>query len=162
MTVFDYLVLFVLGCSIIISTLRGLVREILSLVGWIVAFMVANAYGEPLARLLPDAIPGALGKLIVAFLALFIGARILMMLLSKLVETLVKASGLTLADRGLGGLFGLARGSILVITAVLLCGMTSIPQQPFWRNAVLSPIAVSAALTVKPYLPGDVARHVVF
>lgn len=162
MTAFDYLVLFVLICSVVISTLRGLIKEILSLVSWIVAFMVANAYGESLAALLPDAIPGQLTRLIVAFIALFIGVRILMSLLSMAVEAIVKASGLTLADRGLGGLFGLARGMVIVLAAVFLSGMTSIPQQPFWKDALLSPMAETAARTVKPYLPGDFVRHVQF
>ena len=52
MTIFDYLVIFVLASSIIIGTLRGLVKEILSLAGWIVAFVVANAYGPWLAAML--------------------------------------------------------------------------------------------------------------
>jgi membrane protein required for colicin V production len=161
-TVFDYLVVFVLICSIVISTLRGLVKEILSLLSWIVAFVVANAYGEGLAKLLPDLIPGSTTRLIVAFIALFIGVRILMLLFSMAVDALVKASGLTLADRGLGGLFGLGRGIVIVLAVVLICGMTAIPQQPFWKEALLSPLAETAARTVKPYLPGDVARHVQF
>lgn len=162
MTVFDYLVLFVLICSIVISTMRGLVREILSLLGWIVSFVVANAFGEDLAMLLPDMIPGNVTRLIVAFLALFIGVRLLMMLLTMAVDALIKAAGLTLADRGLGGLFGLGRGLVIVLAVVLVCGMTAIPQQPFWKDALFSPLAETAARTVKPFLPGDMARHVQF
>lgn len=162
MTIFDYLVLFVLLCSIIISTLRGLVKEILSLLSWIISFVVANAWGEPLAVLLPDLIPGNTLRLIVAFIALFIGTRLLMMLLTMAVDALIKASGLTLADRGLGGLFGLGRGLVLVLAAVLVCGMTALPQQPFWKDALLSPLAETAARTAKPFLPGDIARHVQF
>lgn len=162
MTIFDYLVLFVLICSIVISTLRGLVKEILSLLSWIVSFVVANAYSEDLATLLPDLIPGSTTRLIVAFVALFIGVRLLMALLTMAVDALVKAAGLTLADRGLGGLFGLGRGLVIVLAAVLLCGMTAIPQQPFWTEALFSPLAETAARTVKPFLPGDVARHVRF
>jgi membrane protein required for colicin V production len=161
-TIFDYLVLFVLVCSVVISTLRGLMKEILSLLSWVVSFFVANAYGEALAKLLPDMMPGKATRLIVAFIALFIGARLLMLLLSMAVDALVKASGLTLADRGLGGLFGLGRGLVIVLAVVLLCGMTAIPQQPFWREALLSPLAETAARTVKPYLPGDFASHVQF
>lgn len=162
MTVFDYLVLFVLVCSIVISTLRGLVKEILSLLSWIIAFVVANAYGEELAKLLPDVIPGGTTRLIVAFIALFIGVRLLMMLLSMAVDAVIKASGLTLADRGLGGLFGLGRGLVIVLAVVLVCGMTAIPQQAFWKEALFSPLAETAARTVTPYLPGDWARHVSF
>lgn len=162
MTIFDYLLLFILVCSVVISTLRGLVKEILSLASWIVAFFLANAYGEALSVLLPGSIPGPLTRLIVAFVALFIGVRILMMLLSMAVEALIKAAGLTVADHGLGGLFGLARGMVIAMAAVLLAGMTALPQQVFWKNALLSPLAETAARTVKPYLPGDFARHVQF
>lgn len=162
MTIFDYLVLFVLIASVVISTMRGLVREMLSLLGWIVSFIVANAYGESLAGLLPNMIPGHIARLIVAFLVLFIGVRLLMMLLAMAIDAVIKASGLSLADRGLGGLFGLARGLVLVLAGVLLCGMTAIPQQAFWKDALLSPLAETAARTVKPYLPGQVGQHVKF
>ncbi|MES2050221.1 MAG: CvpA family protein [Pseudomonadota bacterium] len=162
MTLFDYLVLFVLLCSIVISTMRGLIREVLSLVSWIVSFVVANAYGATLAGWLPNLIPGQALRLIVGFLVLFIGVRLLMSLLMKAVDALIKASGLSLADRGLGGLFGLARGCVIVMAAVLLSGMTSIPQQAFWKDALLSPMAETAVQTIMPFLPGSVTQHVKF
>lgn len=162
MTIFDYLVLFVLVSSVVISTLRGLVKEILSLLGWIVAFVVANAYGARLGPLLPDMIPGETTRLMVAFVALFLGVRILMGLLSLALGALIEASGLSLADRGLGGLFGLARGLVIVLAAVILCGMTAIPRQPFWQEAMLSPLAEAGARTVKPFLPAALAQHVRF
>jgi membrane protein required for colicin V production len=161
-TIFDYLVLFVLLASVVISTMRGLVKEILSLLSWVVAFVVANAYGAALASMLPNIIPGAAVRLMVAFVALFLGARILMGLLMLAVDGLIKAGGLSLADRGLGGLFGLARGIVIVLFAVILCGMTSIPQQDFWKHALLSPMAETGARTVKPFLPAALAQHVQF
>ena len=162
MTIFDYLLLFVLICSVVISTLRGLVKEILSLASWVIALIVANAYGQNLAELLPDAIPGNVTRLIVAFLALFIGVRLLMMLLSMALSAVIKASGLGLVDHGLGVVFGLARGLVIVLAAVLVCGATAIPQQPFWRDAMLSPLAESAARAAIPYLPGQFASHLKF
>ena len=162
MTIFDYLVLFVLLASVVISTMRGLVKEILSLLSWVVAFVVANAYGAVLAPMLPAMIPGDAVRLMVAFVALFLGVRILMGLLSLAVEALVKASGLSLADRGLGGLFGLARGIVIVLFAVILCGMTTIPQQDFWKDALLSPMAETAARTIKPFLPAALTQRVHF
>ncbi|MBI3284516.1 MAG: CvpA family protein [Burkholderiales bacterium] len=162
MTLFDYLVLLILICSIVISTMRGLIKEILSLVSWIVAFVVANAYSGALAAWLPNLFPGQMLRLIVAFLALFVGVRLLMALVMMAVDAVIKASGLKLADRGLGGLFGLARGCVLVLAAVLLCGMTAIPQQAFWKNALLSPLAETAARTVIPFLPASISGHVKF
>jgi membrane protein required for colicin V production len=159
-TIFDYIVLFIIICSVVISTMRGLVKEILSLISWIIALVVANAFGATLAAWLPDVIPGQLTRMIVAFLALFIAVRLLMALLMRAVDAMIKAAGLNLADRGLGGLFGLARGCVIVMTLVLVCGMTAIPQQAFWRDALLSPLAVSAVRTVMPFLPGSVTQHV--
>lgn len=161
-TLFDYLVLFIVACSVVISLLRGLVREILSLMSWIVAFFVANAYCDALAPMLPTSIPGASGRLIVAFIALFIGVKLLMLLLSRTLEAMVKASGLTVVDRGLGGIFGLTRGAVIVLAVVLLCGTTAIPQQPFWKNALLSPLAETMAYRVMPWVPGELAQHVRF
>ncbi len=161
-TTFDYLVLFILICSVVISTLRGLAKEILSLASWVIALVVANAYGEILAELLPDVIPGNVARLIAAFLALFIGARLLMMLLSMALSAVIKASGLGVVDHGLGVLFGVARGLLIVLAVVLVCGATAMPQQPFWRDAMLSPFAESAARAVVPYLPGTFASHLKF
>jgi len=161
-TIFDYLVLFVLVCSIVISTMRGLVKEILSLFGWVVALVLANAYGQDLAAMLGGVIPGAAMRLIVAFIVLFIGVRLLMILFAVAVDAVLRRSGLSVADRGLGGLFGLARGLVLVLAAVLVCGLTAVPQQPFWKNALLSPLAEAAAYTAKPFLPGAFARNVNF
>jgi membrane protein required for colicin V production len=161
-TIFDYVVLFILASSVVISTMRGLVKEILSLVGWVAAFIVANAFGAKLAPMLPSVIPGEALRLIVAFIALFLGVRVLMGLLALAIGALIEASGLSLADRGLGGLFGLGRGIVIVLAGVILCGMTSIPQQAFWKDALLSPMAETGARTVKPFLPAAFAQHVQF
>jgi membrane protein required for colicin V production len=112
--------------------------------------------------MLGNLIPGTTTRLLVAFVVLFIGVRILVGLLSMTLDAVVKATGLTLADRGLGSLFGLARGLVIVLAAVLLCGMTSVPQQPFWKDALLSPLAESAARAILPMLPGEFAQRVQF
>jgi len=161
-TIFDYLVLFILIASVVISTMRGLVKEILSLAGWVAAFVVANAFGAKLAPMLPSLIPGEALRLIVAFIALFLGVRVLMGLLALAITAMIDAAGLSLADRGLGGLFGLGRGIVIVLAGVILCGMTSIPQQDFWKDALLSPLAETGARTVKPFLPAALAQHVQF
>lgn len=146
----------------LISMLRGLVKEVLSLASWIIAFVVANAYDAALAKLLPAVIPGESTKLIVAFIALFIGTRLLMALLSKALEEVLKVSGLSLIDRSLGAVFGLVRGMVIVLAVVLVCANTSIPQQPFWQDALLRAPAQDAAQAMKQYLPDQLAQHMHF
>ena len=160
MTLFDYLVLFILITSVIISTMRGLVKEVLSLASWIIAFLVANAFGEALAPVFPFADHSL--RLIAAFITLFIGVHLLMWILSMAVDSVIRAIGLKLLDRGLGSLFGAARGCVIVLALMLVCGMTSLPQQPFWKQALLRPAAESVAMAVKPFLPGSFARYVRF
>ena len=160
MTAFDYALLFLLICSVVIGTMRGLLREILSLASWIVAFIVANLYGEVLAPMLPDAIPGQTIRLIAAFVILFIAVKIAVMILAKAIDSLVNVGGLKGVNRMLGSIFGLARGGLIALVVVLLCGMTSIPQQPFWKEAVFSPMAEEVATMTLPYLPDSIAGNI--
>ena len=160
MTAFDYVLLFLLIGSMLVSLTRGLVREVISLASWIVAFYVALHYGEVVVPWLPQAISGDVLRVIVAFVALFIGTRIVMMLLAKLASLVLHASGLTFVDRLLGELFGLAKGALIALALVLICGMTRVPQQPFWKNAMFSPVAEAAAKSVMPYLPGYFVEYI--
>ena len=162
MTAFDYLVLFILGCSVLIGMLRGLVREVVSLVGWIAAFLLASTWSEPLAAMLPEVVAGSTVRLIVAFVAIFIGVKLLAMLLAITLEAVLKASGLAGVDRSLGSLFGLARGAVIVLAVALVCGTTALPQQAFWKNAALRPLVESAARSALPLLPGQFGEHVKF
>lgn len=160
MTAFDYALLFVLVCSVIIGTMRGFLKEVLSLVSWAVAFIVANMYGGQLAPMLPSSLPGETVRLIIAFVVIFLAVRIAMALLAKTVDALISVGGLSGLNRMLGSLFGLARGLLIAIIAVFLCGMTTIPQQPFWQNAMFSPMAERAVMKVLPYLPDKMAKNV--
>jgi membrane protein required for colicin V production len=162
MTAFDYVVLTILVASIVISVLRGLVKEVLSLLAWLAAFVIANRYGAQMAALLPDAVPAGTVRLVSGFAILFIGTMLLSSLVNLAIAHIIRASGLQVVDRGLGGLFGLARGVLIVLTLVILAGLTDLPRQPVWRDAVLSPMAESAVRTIKPLLPDEWARHVNF
>ncbi len=144
----------------LISLTRGLVREVISLVSWIVAFYVAIHYGDVLEPWLPHAISGDVLRIIVTFVVLFVGTRIIMMFFAKLASLVLRASGLTFMDRFLGAFFGLAKGALIALVLVLVCGMTRIPQQPFWRNAMFSPMAEATARTVMPYLPGYFVEYI--
>ena len=160
MTAFDYILLVLLIGSMLISLTRGLVREVISLVSWIVAFYVAIHYGDVLEPWLPHAISGDVLRVIVTFVVLFVGTRIIMMFLAKLASLVLRASGLTFMDRFLGAFFGLVKGALIALVLVLVCGMTRIPQQPFWRNAMFSPMAEAMVRTVMPYLPGYFVEYI--
>ena len=160
MTAFDYTVLLIVGVSILISVMRGLVREALALAGWVAAFWVAASYSVPLAPLLPEAVPNETLRLLAAFVALFLGSLLLASLLTIALAELVKKLGMGAVDRGLGALFGLARGVLIVLVMVLAAGLTPLPRQGFWRNAMLSSPFEAFVVVVKPWLPVELAKRI--
>jgi membrane protein required for colicin V production len=160
MTWFDAVVLTVLVASVITSVIRGLVREILSLIGWIAAFVVANAFASWMAGLLPAVVVGGALRLFLGFAILFVATLIVAALVASAIHHLIRASGLVLADRGLGGVFGLLRGVLIVLTAVILAGLTNLPKQAFWRESFSAPIAEQTVRSIKPLLPPEWAEHV--
>lgn len=160
MTAFDYVVLAILGLSVLLSVWRGAVRELFALAAWIIAFFVAQFYGPEVAVLLPAAIENGSIRLLVGVVLVFIAVLIVAGLLALLLSKLVRAVGLGLADRMLGGVFGLLRGMLVVLILVLLCGLTAAPRQLVWREAMLSAPLEAAALTVKSYLPIELSKRI--
>ncbi len=159
MTWFDYAVIGLLLVSMIWSAMRGVVREIVSLGGWIIAFLAANLFAGPLSAHLPQAIPGETLRTLAAFLAIFVGALICTALVGMLMSKLVNAVGLGPIDKALGALFGIARGSILVLAAVLAAGLTSAPRQAWWKESMSGAPLTQVALGLKPWLPDSFAQR---
>ncbi|KPK20655.1 MAG: colicin V production protein [Betaproteobacteria bacterium SG8_41] len=162
MTVFDYVVIAIVGLSILLSVIRGLVREVLALLAWVIAFLAANFFAGPLATLLPDEMSNVEVRLLVGFGAAFVVVLLSMSLLAMFASKLVKNAGLGVEDRMLGGVFGLARGMLVVMVLVLLAGLTSLPKQPVWREAMLSKPLESFAGRVKPWLPGGLSQRITY
>jgi membrane protein required for colicin V production len=160
MTIFDYTVLVIIGISIVISMMRGAVREILSLLGWLAAFYVAKTYATQLIPLLPADIPTESLKVLAAFVILFLGVLLVASLLSIALSSLLKKIGLGWFNRFMGALFGLARGLFIVSILVFLAGLTSIPKDTRWTNAMFSSPLETLVLAALPYLPESVAKHV--
>ncbi|MBA2689674.1 MAG: CvpA family protein [Burkholderiales bacterium] len=162
MTWFDYAVLLIIGLSLLVGWLRGAVKEILSLLSWVAAFLLANAFAGDLATaLLPSIINPAL-RTVAAYAIVFIATLLVMMLLRIAVSEMVKAMGLGNVDKTLGLIVGFSKGIVIVLIGVLAAGMTALPQEPFWRGAVVAPWFETLAVAVKPWLPEGLARRINF
>jgi len=160
-TFFDYGVAFILAASALIGVLRGLVREVLSLIGWVVAFWVAYHYVGVAAGWMPESMPGGeLGRHVIGFVVLFLGTVIATGLVSAVVGQILQTTGLKPADRGLGLVFGLLRGVVLVMVLVTLASFTKLPEEPFWREAVTRPYVAQAMDALRPWLPPELAKYV--
>jgi len=123
----DGVVLALVLISAILAYSRGLVRELLSIAGWVIAAVAAFAFApmaDPLVREIPilrDIIGNSceLG-ILAAFAAVFAIALVLVSIFTPLVAGAVQNSALGPVDQGLGLLFGVARGVVLVAIALVI------------------------------------------
>jgi membrane protein required for colicin V production len=157
MTWLDYAVLGVLALSIAWGAWRGLVREVISLAGWIAAFLAANLLAEPLAGALPISNPDL--RMIVAFVAIFVVTLTLATLAAMALSKALRATGLRGLDRTLGGLFGVARGVLIALAFALVVGLTSFPQSPMWKGSWSGPMLGRTVDQLKPWLPPALAQR---
>jgi len=160
MTLLDYAVLAIIFFSVLLGVIRGLVREVLALAAWAVAFGIAWLFGGELAAVMPEEIPSEELRQIAGFAVVFFVVLLTMSLVAMAVSQLVKSAGLSVEDRLLGAVFGLVRGVAVVMILVLLAGATALPSQPFWREAALRPLMESVAIVVKSWLPLAVSQHI--
>lgn len=160
MTLLDYAVLIIIGFSIVLSIMRGLVREVLALAAWLMAFVAAWMFGGQVAVLMPAEIPSVELRALAGFAVTFFGVLLAMGLVAMAVSQVVKSAGLSAEDRMFGAVFGLMRGFAVVMFLVLLAGTTALPAQPFWREAVLRPLLERTAIVIKSWLPLAVSQHI--
>ncbi|MBN3857988.1 MULTISPECIES: CvpA family protein [unclassified Paraburkholderia] len=160
-TAFDYAVMAVIGLSALRGAWRGLIGEIFGLIGWIAAFIVACRYVDRVVPFIPATWPGgALTQWLIAFALVVIAVVLVASVANALLSRIVQVSGLSGVDRSLGMMFGLVRGVVLVLILVVLAGLTELPQQDFWRNALLRPYAEQGVHELKPLLPETLASYV--
>ncbi|MNI32219.1 Colicin V production protein [compost metagenome] len=89
----------------------------------------------------------------VVFILVLLGVGLVNMTLAAL----IRSTGLSPADHGLGGMFGLARGLLIVLALVAAAGYTPLPQEPWWKDAMFSHSAIEAIKHIKTWLPPSLA-----
>jgi membrane protein required for colicin V production len=159
-TVFDYAVLAVVAASILLGTWRGIVSELLALAAWVTAFFAGRAFAPDIAPVTASWIKEPALQYIAAFAVIVLVVLLLVALLRFALSKLLRAIGLGTLDRFLGSLFGAARGVAVSLLAVLVGGLTALPQQAWWRDAWLAPPLETAVLAAKPWLPPAVTKRI--
>ena len=156
MTWLDYALLIVLALSVAWGAWRGLVHEMISLGGWIIAFLAANLFGAAASEAVTDAIP-AEGRVMLGWLSVFVIVLLAASLAGMLLQKFIKSVGLAASDRTLGALFGLARGLLIWLAFALLAGLTRLPAQPAWKDSFLGLPLANTVIQLKPWLPSALA-----
>ncbi len=155
----DWALLAVLLMSVLIGVVRGLVFEVLSLLGWLVAYVGAQMFAGEVAELLPLGTPGSALNLAAAFALTFIGILLGWSLLARLARMLIHATPLTLLDRAAGAAFGLLRGGLVLLVLATGLNMTALASSPAWKASLGAQWLDAALKALRPWLPDAVARH---
>ena len=155
----DGALLLVLAISVIVGLWRGLVFEVLSLIGWVVAFIAAQALAPVAAAYVPVGVPGSALNHGIAFFATFVLALIIWALASRLVRMVIHATPLQPVDRVLGGVFGLARGAVLLLAVATVVMLSPAQRSTAWQQSRGAVWLASTLQGLKPMLPDVIARQ---
>lgn len=155
----DATLLAILGLSMVVGLWRGLVFELMSLLGWVVAYVVAQAYAADIGVHVPLGEPGSALHHAIAFGLTFFATLLVWSLVARLVRMLVQATPLTAADRVLGAAFGLLRGVVVLLAVATLVAFTPMLHSPAWASSQGASWLGVVLQGIKPLLPAEVVRH---
>src|SRR5690242_15139657 len=143
----DYAIFILLFLSVAIGTARGFVKEVISLLAWVAAFVLATMFAVKLAIYFTggaEPAPGAnpidslsMSAIIVSYLAIFFGVLICGSILKWIVNRLVEGSGLGVINRLFGAVFGFARGCVIVLIVLYFLAFTALTTHTLWKDSKL-------------------------
>jgi membrane protein required for colicin V production len=151
--VLDWVVVALLAASVLLGLWRGLVYEVLSVLSWLAAFVLAQWLAPRAAAMMPLSRAGESVQYAAGFAVVFIAALFAGGLLAWLTKKVVEAVGLRPIDRVLGGVFGLVRGALAVLAMAVLLHLAKLQDSVWWTESVTAGVATVALRGLKPVVP---------
>jgi membrane protein required for colicin V production len=162
MTLVDVATIAVLCLSVLLGVSRGLVREVLSLLSWVAAFLAAKFFAPIGAPWFTPLSNSEDVRIVVAWVVVFVATLVVVSIVGLLISGTLKSVGLGALDRIFGALFGLARGLLIVTLCALIAGLTTLPKTEAWRKATLRSTVESLAVLARSFLPEMLAKRISF
>ncbi len=147
----DYIILGIFVISILVGLSRGLLREVISLLTWVAAFIIASLFSSQLAAAFTSSQPvqsvisstsNAIGvnpatqvswlSLGVSFIVIFIGVLIVGSIINAVFSRAADVPGISLGNRLFGAVFGLGRGFLINLVLIFLVQLVPTVQQQSW------------------------------
>jgi membrane protein required for colicin V production len=153
MSALDWLFAAIMLASMLFGAWRGLVYEVLSVLSWVAAFLLAQLFAPDVAAFLPLAHAPQEARYAVAFMVVFIAVVVAGGLLTWVTKKLVEAVGLRPVDRALGAGFGLLRGALLLMAVAIVVNMSPWRRDRWWTESTGAGMAIAAVKQLKPVLP---------
>lgn len=159
MTTVDWIFSAVLVLSMLLGALRGLVYEVLSVLGWAVSFYAAQYFAPQVASWLPLQSSSETVRYAAAFVLVFVASLFAAGLIAFLGKKLIAAIGLRPVDRTMGAAFGVVRGVILLLAAAVVMDLTALKNSVWWQESKGAPLLTATLKGLKPALPEQFAKY---
>lgn len=153
----DLAIVVIILLSIFIGIIRGLIKESISLVTWLVAIMLAVLYSSGLSEHMTFT-QISLVRSLTAFLLIFVGTVFVGAIFNYLVGSFIRKTPFSIPDRILGSAFGLLRGVVFVTILTLLAGLTPLPDESWWQESYALSRFQVLAIWLKDRLPDEHAQ----
>ncbi len=154
MTTTDYLIIAAILVCALVGAARGFLREVIALVTWIVALLLAWHFAASIEPYLGGLLAGALVKPWVARLVVLVLVLLAGALIGALAEQFVRLSIFSGMDRLGGFAFGVLRGFLLFGIFVMFGQLVHLDREHWWRDSHLIPTGESVANAVR-FLVGE-------
>ena len=155
----DWICAALLLASLILGAWRGLVFELMSLAGWVVAFLAARWSAETVGNWLPMGESPEPLRYAAGFVLVFIAVAFLCGMLASLARRATKALGVRPVDRVFGALFGALRGALVLVVLAALVLMTPMRDEAWWRSSLSAAWLEMSLSWLHPLLPESFGKY---
>jgi membrane protein required for colicin V production len=153
-SILDWIVLLILVGSVIVSWMKGFVREALRLASIVLALLLAAWFYRPVSGFFKDVVKTENLALFFGFSVVFLGTLLLGLLATWLIAKFVKFAKIEFFDRCLGAGFGFIRGWLL--GAIVFMGLTAFNvQAERVKNSELAPYFLPGSRVIAYLTPYD-------
>lgn len=149
----DYSILIVLAISIFVSFYRGFIKEMISLITWVLSIVLAFKCAPLISPILFGWISRPGLQYILSF-CLILGVMLIVgILINRLMKTMVLLTGMSLVDRGLGVVFGFLKGALVVTMILLLINVTALQSSSWFVESSIAPWFNVPIQIAQDYIP---------
>lgn len=153
----DVIILIVVGISGLIALSRGLIKEVLSIVGWVLSGFAVVWLLPFFTKITNQYVSSGLVSGILSAVFILILFMVIWILVTDSMVGKIRSSKLSGLDRILGLFFGIMRAFLLIILIYILCGwcVPADRQPEFMRKSKYFQIAGSFAEPIENLIPQE-------
>ncbi len=134
----DTAILIIIIISSAFGLWRGFIKEVLSLLSWIAALVVARLYSEPFAGMLVNLIDSSSIRYVTAFCLIFVVVILTGTLINHFLSKVLEITGLKFFDKLMGAVFGFARGTVIILVILFILNVF-VSETEMWQQSALIP-----------------------